>query len=318
MKHFVCILALLVGGAAHAVCDPTQPNNPENDCDFDGYTVAQGDCRDDGALCPANACDPEGGPYVHGCVCNRRVGWLTHPGAAEICDGRDNDCDASIDEGLAVDADGDGVRACNTCGAPAACDCDDTRANVKPGQAEVCDAVDNNCNGQIDERAGGGKMTQSCYGGPAGTQNVGVCTAGTQACNATVPDTASWGTCTGQVLPSAEVCNNRDDDCDGQTDEGLVVDADGDGARACGTCNAGPSCDCDDTLASVRPGAPEILRRPRQQLQRPGRRAERRRSADPELLRRTSGDPGRGHLRSGLPGLQRHRPGHCELGDVWR
>ena len=264
MKHLVCILALLVGGAAHALCDTTDPLNPENDCDVDGYKLGQGDCNDDGTMCPANACDPEGGPYVHGCVCNRRAGWLTHPGAAEVCDGRDNDCDASNDEGLAVDADADGVRACNTCGAPAACDCDDSRANVKPGQAETCDALDNNCNGQVDERSGGGKLTQSCYGGPAGTQNVGICIAGSQSCNSTVPGTASWGTCsdTRPANPPAQsetTCNAQDDDCDGTPDDGLVRDVDNDGVRACMTCGApnAPNCDCNDTSNGIKPGANE-------------------------------------------------------------
>jgi len=67
-----------------------------------------------------------------------------HPGAPEICDGKDNNCNCLVDDGVAVDADGDGFT---TCGG----DCDDSDASVNPGAAEVCDGRDNNCSGSIDE-----------------------------------------------------------------------------------------------------------------------------------------------------------------------
>jgi hypothetical protein len=56
--------------------------------------------------------------------------------------------------------------------------------------------------------------TQPCYDGPAGTEGHGICRAGTQACAA---DGASWGTCTGEVLPQPENCaSGQDQDCDGK------------------------------------------------------------------------------------------------------
>jgi hypothetical protein len=58
--------------------------------------------------------------------------------------------------------------------------------------------------------------TQSCYTGPEGTLNVGVCVAGTQTCL----NDRTWGTCTGDTTPGTETCNGLDDDCDGATDEG--------------------------------------------------------------------------------------------------
>ena len=86
-----------------------------------------------------------------------------HPGAAEVCNGVDDDCDALVDEGLTVrsylDADGDSYGDAATpvdaCGVPAgyvldSTDCDDSRADVFPGAPELCDGVDQDCDGVVD------------------------------------------------------------------------------------------------------------------------------------------------------------------------
>jgi len=74
------------------------------------------------------------------------------PGAAEVCNAVDDNCDAVIDEGCqaCVDGDGDGFSAqAAGCGIA---DCDDADAAVNPNAAEVCqDGIDNNCDAQIDE-----------------------------------------------------------------------------------------------------------------------------------------------------------------------
>ncbi|NVB43874.1 hypothetical protein G6O69_39135, partial [Pseudenhygromyxa sp. WMMC2535] len=91
-----------------------------------------------------------------------------------------------------------------------------------------------------------------CYEGPAGTEGVGICTAGTWTC----AQDGTWGACVGAVEPSAEICGNDiDEDCDGSLAD---ADADGDGWGACsGDC-------CDDELLGcvdahlVNPGAFEV------------------------------------------------------------
>ncbi len=90
------------------------------------------------------------------------------PGATEICDGFDNDCDGSVDEGLSVtyytDVDGDGfgvdgTEFTATCDQPPGTatqggDCDDADDTVFPGAPELCDGLDNDCNGETDDNAG--------------------------------------------------------------------------------------------------------------------------------------------------------------------
>ena len=73
-----------------------------------------------------------------------------YPGAPELCDGLDNNCDTQIDEGLSTDADGDGHYAVGSCLSPAD-DCDDSNAAIYPGAMEVCDGLDNDCDGLIDD-----------------------------------------------------------------------------------------------------------------------------------------------------------------------
>jgi hypothetical protein len=61
-----------------------------------------------------------------------------------------------------------------------------------------------------------GPEPEACYGGPAGTDGVGICGAGIRRC-----EDGAWTACLGEVLPGAEVCNGTDDDCDGAVDEDM-------------------------------------------------------------------------------------------------
>ncbi len=65
--------------------------------------------------------------------------------------------------------------------------------------------------------------TRSCYSGPDGTAGVGSCKRGTQTCR-----NDAWSKCEGEVLPSAELCDSKDNNCNGQVDEGVK--------NACGGC----------------------------------------------------------------------------------
>ncbi len=84
-----------------------------------------------------------------------------YPGAPEICDGRDNNCDGQADEGCCVDNDHDGYYAYNAISCSQGNDCRDESGAVNPGAYEVCDGVDNNCDGNTDETCTG----QSCNNG---------------------------------------------------------------------------------------------------------------------------------------------------------
>ncbi len=163
----------------------------------------------------------------------------------EVCDGLDNDCDADVDEGFNVgSACSVGVGACSRAGALACTPEGDSACNVSPGapSVEICDGVDNNCDGAVDEGNPGG-------GGACSTGLLGVCSASVQAC------TDGALTCVQTVQPSpVESCDGLDNDCDGTVDEDIVaLTRCGDGeCRAFGTI----SCVNGAIVDSCTPGTP--------------------------------------------------------------
>ncbi|MCB9638860.1 MAG: VWA domain-containing protein [Myxococcales bacterium] len=145
------------------------------------------------------------GTYV--CASNQNgVSCSVTPAAPqpEICDGKDNDCDGKTDEDFGNKGqpcvagtgacESQGTYICKSDGSATQCS-----VAAKAPTPEVCDGVDNDCNGQIDEG-----LNRSCQ--TACETGIETCTAG------------QWQSCTARK-PSQEICNNQDDDCDGKVDD---------------------------------------------------------------------------------------------------
>ena len=196
------------------------------------------------------------------------------PITPEVCNGLDDDCDGRADfqleAGDTEDDDGDGVADAR-CPGGAGLDCDDRDPFAKPGTPELCDGVDNDCDGTVDEGA-----TEVYWYVDDDGDGFGDDAAERRASCARVPGLVlEGGDCDdgdGEVRPgSRERCNGVDDDCDGTTDEdaGFVAtyaDDDGDGfgtgmplaqCAVAGFRSLTPG-DCDDANGSSRPGAPEL------------------------------------------------------------
>jgi hypothetical protein len=162
----------------------------------------------------------------------------------EVCDGKDNDCDGSIDEtgvGGLVDIGGPCGSSIGRC-TPGTAVCANGVLGCSGDTgpfAEVCNGFDDDCDGVVDG------MNQACYTGPANTVDVGTCRGGTQLCTAVaMSNMATWGVCTGQQLPTAEICNGLDDDCDGVVDNGVPAPTPGQvtGGECCGDKAPGTKC----------------------------------------------------------------------------
>ncbi len=94
--------------------------------------------------------------------------------------------------------------------------------DVAQPMPETCNGADDDLDRLVDEGEDGQPLSRPCYDGPQGTDEVGTCQAGTQTCN-----NGSWSACVGQIVPVAEVCDARDEDCDGVVDNGFDEDEDG-------------------------------------------------------------------------------------------
>lgn len=258
------------------------------DCDDDDPTVGAGppwffDQDRDGY----------GGDEVQDACATPGEGWVRtggdcgdadptiHPGATERCDGVDQDCDGALDNGFAnipvfADEDGDGYGGLS---AGEACaivpgisantgDCDDTNADAHPHAVEVCNDVDDDCDGEIDE------ALIAVWWVDADGDGFGDPATATETCD---PD-PTWvaraedcdDTYAGSNPDAYEVCDDgRDNDCNGTADDEHTryLDLDGDGFGDPSTertaCDADRyevdnNVDCDDADSAVNPAVPEV------------------------------------------------------------
>jgi hypothetical protein len=214
------------GERADAGIEPCTPRTFHRDSDGDGYghpsSTRRACLRPEGYVDNGDDCDD-------GCR-------ECHPGATEICDGANNDCDTQIDEGVLItyfeDRDGDGFgipgAVTTACSRPEGYvrnndDCDDTCSVCFDGAGEACDGEDNDCDGRTDE---GVRSTfwvdgdNDGYGDPGRPR---------RACRRSGNLVSNDDDCNDEVRAinpgAAERCDGVDNDCDMSTDGPDSVDA---------------------------------------------------------------------------------------------
>ncbi|MCB9742339.1 MAG: putative metal-binding motif-containing protein [Alphaproteobacteria bacterium] len=280
MRQLLFLLPLIGCGekdASDAVDSPATDSEPPCealtwyvDADADG----QGDLQRS-----AESCEPPSGYVSNADDCDDgepTVGL----GFPELCDDLDNDCDGLVDRGEDIvaweDLDGDGFgdaaaplyTICPHDGVLDDGDCDDDDADIHPGATEPqgCDAVDQDCDGAVDEGVGLVRYEDADgdgQGDPDSAQ-VGCPLPEGWVDSAEDCDDSDPSVCVG----CEEVCDGKDNDCDGGVDASATLlgysDADGDGfgdldSPSFDLCDPGVSddSDCDDADPATYPGASE-------------------------------------------------------------
>ncbi|MBD3868666.1 MAG: FG-GAP repeat protein, partial [Acidobacteria bacterium] len=278
-------------GVNNDCSDPGWPDTTggiDENLDGDNYSTCQGDCEDtDPTINPGateitcdsidqncngiadDTPDTDGDTFTVCTDCDD-ANAAVYPGAAEVCDGVNNDCDdpswPGTTGGIEEDLDTDNYSVCQG-------DCVDTNPAINPGAAEIfCDTIDQNCNGLADDSPDVDGDTYSVCDGDCNDTNPAInpgateitCDLEDQNCNGDIDedpdaDIDGYGRCSGDcddadpaINPgAAEIfCDSIDQNCNGFEDDAPLTDTDGDTYTYC--------LDCDDTDPAINPGAAEI------------------------------------------------------------
>ncbi len=200
------------------------------------YTDADADSYGSNSASPINSCNPIAGSVNNNSDCND-ANNLINPSATEICNAIDDNCNATIDEGLIfvnyyTDADADSygsniVSPVNSCSAIVGkvtnnSDCNDANFAIKPGATEICNGIDDNCNASIDE----GLIFANYYtDGDADSYGSSIASP-VNSCSPIAGKVTNNTDCNDAnfaIKPGAtEICNGIDDNCNASIDEGVV------------------------------------------------------------------------------------------------